>query len=169
MLAQKQIEKLKETLNTINRKGKVADINTINSIIICMDTFEPLGIGGSRLVVSHPTKDDYVLKIALDSCGIEGNVDEYNTYTNAPDKIKKFLGKVGEIYCSGVALEMKYYVPLESEDEFQNYKEEYNNLMKKIRFIHYKDDMYYHAFGIDEETEKFICIDYGETEKIEIL
>lgn len=124
------------------------------------------GMGGTRIVISHPTKDDMVLKIAFNKDGIEGNKDEYETYVNAPDDVKAFLGEVGDLLEESILLEMKSYESI-SDEEFEDYSHQLENILSKINFIYYQDSPYFHSFGLNEAGE-LVLIDYGETEKFNL-
>jgi hypothetical protein len=164
-----QMEVLKENKTRIMERIKL-DSAFLNSICISFEAsiLDVAGIGGTRLVIQHPIEEDWIIKIAFSSEGIEGNRDELNTYKSAPENRRHRIGETFFISDDGVILEMRRYTPFESEDDLEMYAEEIADILKDLRFIHYRDPPYYHSFGLDGDGN-VVVIDFGETEAIEWL
>lgn len=126
------------------------------------------GVGFTRIVITHPEKNGYVLKIAFTLDGVQGNRDEYTDYHAAPDDVKAFLGTPGELLADGKLLEMVYYKAFTEDHELTDYQEELDRILNRIRFVNYQDPPYCHSFGVDVHGA-IALIDYGETEKFEIM
>jgi hypothetical protein len=155
------LDELKENIE----KKEIPDYSFIEFLCVVFgDAFSTLvGLGGTRIVISKPSNNS-VLKFAYNELGIEGNLDEFVIYEEAPTSLKDKLGKVNGIFENGLILEMEYYKPIE-EDDFIFYQNELNKLYNLVEFIYYQDPPYFHSFGTDSDG-KLILIDYGETEKI---